>query len=56
MIRARLEAQKATLDDKAWALYEAGRINKSEFIELAGHKAFRMRAEESSRMRVQEAA
>ncbi|KNH09806.1 IncI1 plasmid conjugative transfer protein TraJ [Candidatus Burkholderia brachyanthoides] len=41
LIRTQLEQQKATLDDKAWALYEAGRIEKDEFIELAGHKAFR---------------
>jgi defect-in-organelle-trafficking protein DotB len=47
MIRARLESQKATLDDKAWALYEDGRIDKREFIELAGHKAFRIRSGES---------
>lgn len=44
-IRARLEAQKATLDDRAWEFYEAGRIDKNEFIELAGHKAFRTRAQ-----------
>ncbi|RBG62355.1 plasmid transfer ATPase TraJ [Xanthomonas oryzae pv. oryzae] len=48
MIRARLESEKATLDDKAWALYEAGRIHKSEFIELAGHKAFRIRSQEAA--------
>ena len=44
MIRERLESQKATLDDKAWALFEAGRIDKEEFIELAGMKAFRARS------------
>ena len=44
MIRDRLESQKATLDDKAWALFEAGRIDKEEFIELAGMKAFRARS------------
>ncbi len=45
MLRQQLEAANATMDDKAWALYEAGRIAKEEFIELAGHKAYRMRRE-----------
>lgn len=48
MIRARLESEKATLDDKAWALYEAGRIDRAEFIELAGYKAFRLRSQEAA--------
>lgn len=47
-IRARLEREKATLDDRAWALYLAGRIDKNEFIELAGHKAFRTRSQEAA--------
>ncbi|WP_233462765.1 plasmid transfer ATPase TraJ [Pseudomonas monteilii] len=42
-LRQRLEAANATLDDKAWALYQAGRIDKEEFVELAGHKSFRER-------------
>lgn len=46
MIRRRLETEHATLDDKAWTLYEAGRIDQAEFIELAGHKAFRNRSKE----------
>lgn len=48
MIRARLEKNNATLDDKAWALYQVGRIDKNEFIELVGHKAFRLRTQEDS--------
>ncbi|WP_066342941.1 plasmid transfer ATPase TraJ [Azohydromonas lata] len=40
MIREKLEAAGATLDDKAWALLQAGTIDKQEFIELAGHKAY----------------
>ena len=47
MIRARLESEKATLEDNAWALYQEGRIEKGEFIELAGHKAFRNRSQEA---------
>ncbi|MRU34848.1 plasmid transfer ATPase TraJ, partial [Xylella fastidiosa subsp. multiplex] len=42
------ESEKATLDDKAWDLYEVGRIDKSEFIELAGHNAFRIRSQEAA--------
>lgn len=48
MIRKRLEARKATLDDKAWALYKDGLIDQSEFIELAGHQAFRARTLEKA--------
>ena len=48
MIRAHLESEKATLDDNAWALYKEGRIDKSEFIELVGHKAFRIRSQEAT--------
>ena len=48
IIRARLESEKTTLDDKAWALYQEGRLDKSEFIELAGHKAFRIRSQEAA--------
>jgi len=40
MLRERLESQGATLDDKAWALYREGLVDKDEFIELAGHKAY----------------
>lgn len=47
IIRLRLEANKATLDDKAWALYRAGRIDRTEFVELAGNSAFRSRSQES---------
>jgi defect-in-organelle-trafficking protein DotB len=43
-LRLKLEKADATLDDKAWALFEAGCIDKEEFIELAGHKAFRTRS------------
>jgi len=43
MLRRKLEAAHATLDDKAWALYRAGRIEKEEFIELAGSRAFNAR-------------
>lgn len=39
-IRKMLEDRHATIDDKAWELYVAGRISKEEFIELAGSKAF----------------
>jgi len=42
-IQATLESRQGTLDDKAWSLYEAGRIDKPEFIELAGAKAYRER-------------
>jgi defect-in-organelle-trafficking protein DotB len=42
-IQATLEARGGTLDDKAWSLYEAGRIDQQEFIELAGAKAYRDR-------------
>lgn len=46
MLRERLEADGATLDDKAWALLRRGEIDKHEFIELAGHKAYAQRAAE----------
>lgn len=42
-IQTNLEARKGTLDDKAWALLRAGRIEQGEFIELAGAKAYRDR-------------
>ncbi|APO88908.1 plasmid transfer ATPase TraJ (plasmid) [Xanthomonas campestris pv. olitorii] len=48
MIRARLESEKTTLDDKAWSLYQESRIDKSEFIEMAGHKSFRIRSQEAA--------
>ena len=48
-LRQQLEKAGATLDDKAWALYQAERIDKDEFIELAGRKAFERRnAEQKS--------
>lgn len=43
VLRAKLEADKATLDDKAWRLYEDGTITSEEFIELAGFKAYQLR-------------
>lgn len=43
LIRSKLEAEGATLDDKAWALYQAGEIDANEFVELAGSKEFRKR-------------
>lgn len=46
MLRRRLEDRRATLDDRAWSLYESGQIHKDEFIELAGGKAYRDRAGE----------
>jgi defect-in-organelle-trafficking protein DotB len=39
-IQGTLESRQATLDDKAWRLLEAGRIDKQEFVELAGAKAY----------------
>jgi defect in organelle trafficking protein DotB len=42
-LRQRLEAQHATLEDKAWALLQADEIEPAEFIELAGHKAYALR-------------
>jgi defect in organelle trafficking protein DotB len=42
-LRQRLEAQHATLEDKAWALLQADEIEPEEFIELAGHKAYAQR-------------
>jgi|SRR5438105_3888850 len=46
MLRQRLEEGQATLDDKAWTLLQRGEIDKQEFIELAGHKAYAQRAVE----------
>lgn len=48
LLRQRLERAGDTLDDKAWDLYRAGEIEKSEFIELAGAKAFNSRLRELS--------
>lgn len=45
VIRARLEQEAATLDDRAWSLFEGGRIDKQEFIELAGYSEFTSRTE-----------
>ncbi|WP_017461400.1 plasmid transfer ATPase TraJ [Dyella ginsengisoli] len=42
-MRHQLEAKQGTLDDKAWALLQAGRIPEAEFVELAGAKALRSR-------------
>lgn len=44
MLRRRLEGRRATLDDRAWSLYESGQIQEDEFIELAGGKAYQDRA------------
>ncbi|MBA5687231.1 plasmid transfer ATPase TraJ [Rugamonas apoptosis] len=46
LLRKRLEDNLATLEDKAWRLFEQGRIASGEFIELAGHMAFRKREKE----------
>lgn len=48
LLRQRLEHARGTLDDKAWGLYRLGEIEKSEFIELAGAKAFNSRSKEPS--------
>lgn len=40
LIRSRLEEQSATMDDRAWALLQEGRIDEQEFIELAGHAEY----------------
>ena len=48
MLRQRLERAGSTLDDKAWVLYRAGEIEKAEFVELAGAKAFNSRSKELS--------
>lgn len=40
LLRRKLEAAKATLDDKAWNLFTEGRIEESEFVELAGRREF----------------
>lgn len=50
MLRELLEEQRATLDDRAWALLREGVIDKDEFIELAGHKAYRKRLQEEGRV------
>jgi len=47
-LRNKLEKAHATLDDKAWDLYVSGRIEKEEFIELAGHKAFQKRSKKAA--------
>ncbi len=44
-LRHHLEAQNATLEDKAWALLQAGDIEPQEFIELAGPKAYAQRTQ-----------
>jgi len=46
MLRQQLERQSATLDDKAWRLFERGQISREEFIELSGIRAFRIRSGE----------
>lgn len=43
LIRNRLEEQSATMDDRAWALLQKGRIDEQEFIELAGHAEYKHR-------------
>lgn len=43
LLRQRLEDRGATLEDKAWSLLTGGRIERSEFIELAGHASYRQR-------------
>ena len=48
MIRQELESRNATLEDKAWALLAEDRIPRDEFIELAGHQAWRQRSGESA--------
>lgn len=48
MLRNELEKAGATLEDKAWALFGAGEIDKEEFVELAGMKSYRRRTGESS--------
>jgi defect in organelle trafficking protein DotB len=45
-LRQRLEAEGATLDDKAWTLLQRGEIDQQEFIELAGHRAYAQRVAE----------
>lgn len=47
-LRKKLEMSQATLDDKAWDLYISGRIEKEEFIELAGHRAFQIRTKKAA--------
>ncbi|HGW4499643.1 TPA: plasmid transfer ATPase TraJ [Pseudomonas aeruginosa] len=47
-IRRKLEGEKQTMEDKAWALLKQGRIAKPEFVELAGAKAFHRRINEES--------
>ncbi len=48
MLRQHLESRHETLSDKAWRLYEQTLITRDEFVELAGHKAFRLRTGELS--------
>lgn len=50
MLREQLEAEQATLDDKAWALLQEGQIDVQEFIELAGHKAYVQRSQKMRRV------
>lgn len=44
LIRTKLEDAQATLDDKAWKLFQDGRILQEEFVGIAGMKEFRKRA------------
>ncbi|EFW77691.1 plasmid transfer ATPase TraJ [Pseudomonas savastanoi] len=44
LIRTKLEDAEATLDDKAWKLYQDGRILQDEFVGVAGMKEFRRRS------------
>ncbi|MBU2708702.1 plasmid transfer ATPase TraJ [Zooshikella marina] len=49
MLRQKLENAEKTIDDKAWLLFKEGKIDKQEFIELAGYKAFRVRDERNAK-------
>jgi defect-in-organelle-trafficking protein DotB len=42
-LQDRLEREGATLEDKAWTLCRSGAIDKEEFVELAGLKAWQAR-------------
>ena len=44
LIRTKLEDAEATLDDKAWKLFQDGRILQDEFVGVAGMKEFRRRS------------
>jgi defect-in-organelle-trafficking protein DotB len=44
MLRRKLEAAEASLEDKAWRLFQGGRVSEDEFIELAGDSEFRARS------------